>query len=598
MDDIYQRRKSGNSVKFAADFTATGATNDEQPSGPGGTAGAMRGSIIGGAGRGGGIGGVHSRRMSAPGHLSGVANNRKSTLQTVPERRQSFNPGGTITSAYKRKSVLTAVAEDKETNPSNFRENRKSLLKYNRPSISREPSKPFEYRPRQVRIGDDTQAFAARRSLTDDEGGGPIGSGGRRASATPRLSVLSARRPSFKPQMQRFSLPAYREAQSRRSTVKTYERGDGVDLKSLMRQNRSLSVGDQPRLGKGALGEFLPLKKWEVDKELYVQEPSTVPATRLDIETLQEDFDSKLRDQGARETGICQVRRAIYDQCFDEVIREVSINCAERGVLLTRQVTPSWPTMTNLTIHTSKPHCYKEDFDSKLRDQGAREPGICQVRRAIDDQCFDEVIREVSINCAERGVLLTRQEDFDSKLRDQGARETGICQVRRAIYDQCFDEVIREVSINCAERGVLLTSDNFYEEEEEVAGECRGFTREWLTASTHCGCDDAWAIVKRAGVCISQTGSGTGWANTSSMRYEERMSSTSSMMKSYSVASAFEGIGHPPSSERSISSAVNISTRFRALTGEGVKRFDSSLSASRLSGPDKAYLDSIYSPKL
>ena len=51
--------------------------------------------------------------------------------------------------------------------------------------------------------------------------------------------------------------------------------------------DRSLSVGDQPRLGKGALGEFLPLKKWEVDKELYVQEPSTVPATRLDIETLQ-----------------------------------------------------------------------------------------------------------------------------------------------------------------------------------------------------------------------------------------------------------------------------------------------------------------------
>lgn len=134
--------------------------------------------------------------------------------------------------------------------------------------------------------------------------------------------------------MQRFSLPAHIEAQKRRSTVKSYGIGDEVDFKSLMRQNRSLSVGDQPRLGKDTLGEFLPRKKWEVNKNLYVQEPSTVPATRVDIETLQEDFDSKLRDQGARETGICPVRRAIYDQCFDEIIREVSINCAERGILL------------------------------------------------------------------------------------------------------------------------------------------------------------------------------------------------------------------------------------------------------------------------
>ena len=102
------------------------------------------------------------------------------------------------------------------------------------------------------------------------------------------------------------------------------------------RQTRSLSVGAQPRLGKDSLGHILPLKKWKLEQQLYMQVPSTVPATRLDIETLQENFDSKLKDQGARETGICPVRRAIYDQCFDEIIREVSINCAERGMLLTR----------------------------------------------------------------------------------------------------------------------------------------------------------------------------------------------------------------------------------------------------------------------
>lgn len=43
-----------------------------------------------------------------------------------------------------------------------------------------------------------------------------------------------------------------------------------------------------------------------------------------------------LQQQQARETGICPVRRELYTQCFDEIIRQVTINCAERGLLLLR----------------------------------------------------------------------------------------------------------------------------------------------------------------------------------------------------------------------------------------------------------------------
>lgn len=38
----------------------------------------------------------------------------------------------------------------------------------------------------------------------------------------------------------------------------------------------------------------------------------------------------------ARETGICPIREELYAQCFDELIRQVTINCAERGLLLLR----------------------------------------------------------------------------------------------------------------------------------------------------------------------------------------------------------------------------------------------------------------------
>ena len=38
----------------------------------------------------------------------------------------------------------------------------------------------------------------------------------------------------------------------------------------------------------------------------------------------------------ARDSGICPIREELYSQCFDEVIRQITINCAERGYLLVR----------------------------------------------------------------------------------------------------------------------------------------------------------------------------------------------------------------------------------------------------------------------
>merc|ERR1711865_691298 len=51
---------------------------------------------------------------------------------------------------------------------------------------------------------------------------------------------------------------------------------------------------------------------------------------------LQEQMDTKLMERQARETGICPVREELYSQCFDELIRQVTINCSERGLLLLR----------------------------------------------------------------------------------------------------------------------------------------------------------------------------------------------------------------------------------------------------------------------
>jgi dynein light intermediate chain, axonemal len=84
------------------------------------------------------------------------------------------------------------------------------------------------------------------------------------------------------------------------------------------------------------LNRILPPREWTNEGQLWVQYVSSTPATRLDVINLQEKLDQQLQQRQARETGICPVREELYAQCFDEIIREVTINCAERGLLLLR----------------------------------------------------------------------------------------------------------------------------------------------------------------------------------------------------------------------------------------------------------------------
>ncbi|XP_054276005.1 33 kDa inner dynein arm light chain, axonemal-like [Macrosteles quadrilineatus] len=81
---------------------------------------------------------------------------------------------------------------------------------------------------------------------------------------------------------------------------------------------------------------ILPPREWEENGQLWRQTVSSEPATREDVKKLGEQLDTGLQQQQARETGICPVRRKMFSQCFDEIIRQVTINCCERGLLLLR----------------------------------------------------------------------------------------------------------------------------------------------------------------------------------------------------------------------------------------------------------------------
>lgn len=89
-------------------------------------------------------------------------------------------------------------------------------------------------------------------------------------------------------------------------------------------------------LTEDILNSILPPREWTQEDQLWVQYVSSTPATRADVINLQEDLDKWLQQRQARETGICPIREELYSQCFDELIRQVTIICAERGLLLLR----------------------------------------------------------------------------------------------------------------------------------------------------------------------------------------------------------------------------------------------------------------------
>ncbi|CAF0722224.1 unnamed protein product [Rotaria sp. Silwood1] len=64
--------------------------------------------------------------------------------------------------------------------------------------------------------------------------------------------------------------------------------------------------------------------------------PSTRPNTQYDLNNLIERFHMMLYNEEALEIGLCQKRRRIYDDLFDELIRLITLQCTERGLLLGR----------------------------------------------------------------------------------------------------------------------------------------------------------------------------------------------------------------------------------------------------------------------
>ena len=96
------------------------------------------------------------------------------------------------------------------------------------------------------------------------------------------------------------------------------------------------STDDSTSKNEDYLNSLLPPKEFMEDGQLWVQYVSPSPATKMDVINLQDELDKRLMQRQSRESGIWPIREELYSQAFDELIRQITINWAERGFLLAR----------------------------------------------------------------------------------------------------------------------------------------------------------------------------------------------------------------------------------------------------------------------
>jgi dynein light intermediate chain len=130
----------------------------------------------------------------------------------------------------------------------------------------------------------------------------------------------------------------------------------------------------------------------------YTQSVSISTVSRSDVQKLRIQLGNLLHTRAAKPRGVCLIRSEIYSQCFDEVVRQVTIDNNARGRLLARV----------RDHYRGVAHAHKELYESTL-DWGNRKS--IQVNLGVPDlRTYHEELKE------HRRTLELRANDIQIKL--------------------------------------------------------------------------------------------------------------------------------------------------------------------------------------
>jgi dynein light intermediate chain len=161
---------------------------------------------------------------------------------------------------------------------------------------------------------------------------------------------------------------------------------------------------------KDALNKILPPKKITEREKTWVQYVTCCPVTKAEVVNLQEGLDRRLQTEKGRETGICPIREQLYTECFDELIRQVTINCLERGILLKRikkeveMTTNSYQTLYESSIaYGLRTLLLSEEEKKRLNDEIEKTQMECEQ--------IEEQIKEIENKIEEHKEIDAKQRE-------------------------------------------------------------------------------------------------------------------------------------------------------------------------------------------
>ncbi|KAM7542261.1 hypothetical protein Aperf_G00000009708 [Anoplocephala perfoliata] len=177
---------------------------------------------------------------------------------------------------------------------------------------------------------------------------------------------------------------------------------------------------------ESVLASIMPPRKFEVMGELFIQEVSSAPASRAEVVLLMKQLDQQLEARGAKMTGICPVRRELFSQVFDELIRQLTIQCTERGLLLLRVRNEVHTTIAALqSIYTSGVVFGLQKSLAREADRNYQVTRVAELERDIE--VLEKRIQVETLNCkaleekeANRLAAATRRAEEDVNFLRKG----------------------------------------------------------------------------------------------------------------------------------------------------------------------------------
>ena len=204
--------------------------------------------------------------------------------------------------------------------------------------------------------------------------------------------------------------------------LKETEEQSNLYLRKIINKDDDESLINFKYSVKDALNRLLPPKKITDKDQEWVQYVTCNPVAKADVVNLQENLERRLQTEQARETGIRPIREKLYQECFDELIRQITLNCLERGILLTRIKKE-----LNMTMNS-----YQSLYESSIA-YGIRTLLLAEEeKKKLNDE-----IESIEKECEN---LESEISEIDAKLKEHKENDDKMRKEQKLEHQQAIDE--------------------------------------------------------------------------------------------------------------------------------------------------------------